>query len=66
MTFDDTHLHRNPLTNEIVCEQLRRKPRPLPTLRFARTPMALGLYRQEGTALSDYRPYPVIRAPISV
>jgi len=64
-TFGDVHLYRNHLTDEIVYEQLRREPRPLPTLRL-RQASSLFDYRVEDVDIVGYQPYPPIRAPIAV
>jgi thymidylate synthase len=65
-TFGDLHLYRNHLTDEIVFEQLRREPRPLPRLRLLRRPPTLFDYRFEDIEILDYDPSPAIRAPIAV
>jgi thymidylate synthase len=65
-TFGDLHLYRNHLTDEIVFEQLRREPRPLPRLRLLRRPPTLFDYCFEDIEILEYDPYPSIRAPIAV
>jgi thymidylate synthase len=65
-TFGDLHLYRNHLTDEIVFEQLRREPRPLPRLRLLRRPPTLFDYCFEDIEILEYDSYPGIRAPIAV
>ena len=65
-TFGDLHLYRNHLTEDIVYEQLRRKPRPAPQLVFERRPASLFEYRLEDFRFEGYDPHPAIRAPIAV
>ncbi|NEX16921.1 MAG: thymidylate synthase [Halochromatium sp.] len=65
-TFGDLHLYRNHLTDEIVYEQLRREPRPLPRLRILRRPASLFEYRLADFSVEDYDPHPSIPAPIAV
>jgi len=65
-TFGDVHLYSNHLTDEIVYEQLRRVPRPLPRLLIARRPDTLFEYEFEDFRFEGYAPYPAIRAPIAV
>jgi thymidylate synthase len=65
-TFGDLHLYQNHLTDQIVFEQLRRAPRPLPRLRLQRRPATLFDYRLEDVSFEDYDPHPAIRAPIAV
>lgn len=65
-TFGDLHLYRNHLTEDIVFEQLRREPRPLPRLRIRRRPDSLFDYRYEDFEFVGYDPHPAIRAPIAV
>ncbi len=65
-TFGDCHLYSNHLTDNIVFEQLRRKPRPLPTLRIKRKPASLFDYRFEDFEISGYDPLPVIKAPVAL
>ena len=62
-TFGDVHLYRNHV--EQAEEQLRRRPRPLPSVVLAdRTD--LFSYRYEDVRVSGYDPHPAIRAPVAV
>jgi len=65
-SFGDLHLYRNHLTPDIVYEQLRREPRPLPHLSIGRRPPSLFEYRWEDFRFDGYDPHPTIRAPIAV
>jgi thymidylate synthase len=65
-SFGDLHLYRNHLTPDIVFEQLRREPRPLPRLTIERQPPSLFEYELEDFRFEGYDPYPAIRAPIAV
>jgi len=65
-TFGDLHLYRNHLTDDIVFEQLRREPRPLPQLYIEPRAASLFDYRFEDFELRGYDPHPAIRAPIAV
>ncbi len=65
-TFGDLHLYSNHLTDEIVFEQLRREPRPLPQLRILRRADDIFCYRFEDFLFEGYDPHPAIRAPIAV
>jgi thymidylate synthase len=65
-TLGDTHLYRNHLTDDIVFEQLRRTPRPLPQLSIKRRPASLFEYEYEDFEFAGYDPYPAIKAPIAV
>lgn len=65
-TLGDTHLYRNHLTDDIVFEQLRRAPRPLPQLSIKRRPPSLFEYEFEDFEFAGYEPWPAIKAPIAV
>ena len=65
-TFGDVHLYHNHMTDDIVYEQLRRKPGPRPRLELARRPGTLFDYREDDFRILDYHPQPAIRAPIAV
>lgn len=65
-TFGDCHLYSNHLTDDIVFEQLRREPRPLPRLIINRKPDSIFDYRFEDFEFAGYDPHPLIKAPIAV
>jgi thymidylate synthase len=65
-TFGDVHLYSNHLTDEIVFEQLRREPRPLPKLVIARKPASIFDYELTDFSFEGYDPHPAIKAPIAV
>lgn len=65
-TFGDCHLYLNHLTDDIVEEQLRRSPKPQPTLLIHRRPDSIFDYQFEDFEVVDYHPDPVIKAPIAV
>ncbi|QQD18042.1 thymidylate synthase [Spongiibacter nanhainus] len=65
-TFGDCHLYLNHLTDDIVEEQLRRSPKPQPTLMIHRRPDSIFDYQFEDFEVVDYHPDPVIKAPIAV
>jgi thymidylate synthase len=64
--FGDCHLYLNHLTDDIVFEQLRRQPRPLPKLVLKRKPASLFDYELEDFAFEGYDPHPRIVAPVAV
>lgn len=65
-TFGDCHLYNNHLTEDIVFEQLRREPRPLPRLAINRRPDSIFDYTLEDFEFIDYQPHPRIVAPIAI
>lgn len=65
-TFGDCHLYSNHLTDEIVFEQLRREPGPLPQLRIDRKPESLFEYQLDDFVFENYEPQPAIKAPIAI
>ncbi|MEA3278230.1 MAG: thymidylate synthase [Pseudomonadota bacterium] len=65
-SFGDLHLYRNHLTADIVYEQLKREPLPLPQLEIRRCPPSLFEYELEDFRFAGYDPHPAIRAPIAV
>ena len=65
-TFGDCHLYQNHLTDDIVFEQLKRKPRALPKLVIKRKPASIFDYELEDFEFEGYEPYPVIKAPIAI
>ena len=62
-TLGDTHLYLNHL--EQAAEQLRREPRPLPTLRLNPDVKSVFDFRYEDFTLEGYDPWPAIKAPMS-
>ncbi|MEE3168787.1 MAG: thymidylate synthase [Pseudomonadota bacterium] len=65
-TFGDCHLYQNHLTDDIVFEQLKREPRPLPTLVIKRRPASIFEYELEDFEFEGYDPHPGIKAPIAI
>jgi thymidylate synthase len=63
-TFGDTHLYINHLDQ--VNEQLKRKPKKLPTMRINPKVKSIDGFKYEDFELVDYDPYPAISAPIAV
>ncbi len=65
-TFGDCHLYQNHLTDDIVLEQLRRQPKPLPTLNIKRKPASIFDYEFEDFEILNYISDPAIKAPIAI
>ncbi|MDX1453510.1 MAG: thymidylate synthase [Oleiphilaceae bacterium] len=65
-TFGDCHLYSNHLTDDIVFEQLRREPLPLPTLHIKRKPASIFDYEYEDFEVQNYECHPAIKAPIAI
>lgn len=63
-TFGDVHLYENHL--EQADEQLRRQPRPLPTLTLDPSVESLFDFRYEHITITDYDPHPRIAAPVAI
>ncbi len=65
-TFGDCHLYQNHLTDDIVLEQLRRQPKPLPKLNIKRKPASIFDYEFEDFEILNYISDPAIKAPIAI
>ena len=63
LTLGDAHLYLNHL--EQAREQLRREPRPLPTLRLAPKGDVFG-FEEADVTLEGYQPHKGIKAPIAI
>lgn len=63
-TFGDAHLYRNHF--EQAQEQLRRTPRPAPTMKLDPSVKDLFAFRYQHFTLDGYDPHPAIKAPVSV
>ena|SRR2546423_2499176 len=63
-TIGDTHIYLNHL--EQVQEQLKRKPKKLPTLKLNSKIKSLFDFRFEDISLENYEPYPLIKAKVAV
>ena len=63
-TFGDVHVYDN--HTEQVKEQLTRKPRPFPKVRFTHDFKTLEEFRPEYVELLEYDPYPAMKAELTV
>lgn len=63
-TFGDVHIYENHI--EQVKEQLKRKPKPFPTIKFTKKFKSIDDFRPEYVELIDYDPYPMLKAELTV
>ena len=63
-TGGDCHIYNNHF--EKTVEQLSREPRPYPKLVIKRRPASIFDYKFEDFEITDYNPWPHIKAPIAV
>lgn len=63
-TFGDVHIYENHV--EQVKEQLKRKPKPFPTIKFNHKFKSIDDFRPEYVELIDYDPYPMLKAELTV
>lgn len=63
-TFGDVHIYENHI--EQVKEQLKRKPRPFPTISIDKSVKNLDDFRPEHVTLENYDPYPMLKAELTV
>jgi thymidylate synthase len=63
-TFGDVHIYETHLDQ--VKEQLKRKPRPFPKIKFTHNFKSIDDFKPEFVMLEDYNPHPMIKAPLSV
>jgi thymidylate synthase len=63
-TFGDVHIYENHI--EQAKEQLKRKPRPFPTLTIEKSVKDLSDFRPEHVILEGYDPHPVLKAEMTV
>lgn len=63
-TFGDLHIYEN--HKKQAKEQLARKPRPFPKVKFTKSFKSLNAFRPEFVELIDYNPHPPIKAELAV
>nr|AIA13450.1 thymidylate synthase [uncultured bacterium] len=63
-TFGDVHIYGNHI--EQVKEQLRRKPRPFPTISIARKLKDIDDFKTDDVILENYDPHPMMKAELTV
>lgn len=63
-TFGDAHIYENHI--EAVKEQLKRKPKPFPTVKIDKAVKTLDDFRPEHVTLEGYDPHPVIKAELTI
>ena len=63
-TFGDVHIYGNHM--EQVKEQLKRKPRPFPTIKLNPKVKNIDDFKIEDFTLENYNPYPPIKAEVTV
>jgi thymidylate synthase len=63
-TYGDIHIYENHI--EQVKEQLKRKPRPFPTVKIVGKMDSLADFTPDKVVLEGYDPYPPIKAELTV
>jgi thymidylate synthase len=63
-TFGDVHIYENHIPQ--VKEQLKRKPKPFPTIKFTKKFKSIDDFRPEYVELVDYDPHPMLKAELTV
>src|SRR3989344_9379385 len=63
-TFGDVHIYSNHMTQ--VKEQLKRKPRPFPTMKINSKVKNIDDFKLEDFTLENYDPYPPIKGEVTV
>lgn len=63
-TFGDAHIYANHV--EQVKEQLKRKPKPFPTVKIDKSVKSIDDFRPEHVMLENYDPYPVLKGELTV
>lgn len=63
-TFGDVHIYDNHM--EQVKEQLKRDPRPFPTIKIDPSVKSIDDFRPEYVTLEGYDPHPVLKAELTV
>lgn len=63
-TFGDVHIYENHIA--AVKEQLKRKPRPFPTIKLDNKLKTLDDFKPEMVTLENYDPHPTIQAELTV
>jgi thymidylate synthase len=63
-TFGDVHIYENHI--EQVKEQLKRKPKKFPTIKFTKNFKSIDDFRPEYVELEGYNPYPMLKAELTV
>lgn len=63
-TFGDCHIYENHLDQ--VKEQLKRKPRPLPTVTLDKKVTSIDNFRPEHVVLENYDPHPALKGELTI
>lgn len=63
-TFGDVHIYENHIDQ--VKEQLKRKPRPFPSIKIKPKVKSIDSFRPEHVELVDYNPHPILRGELTV
>jgi thymidylate synthase len=63
-TFGDVHIYENHIPQ--VKEQLKRKPRKFPTIKFTKKFKSIDDFKPDYVELVDYDPYPMLKAELTV
>lgn len=63
-TFGDLHIYENHV--EQVKEQLKRKPKPFPTVKIDASVKTLEDFRPEHVTLENYDPHPILKGELTI